>query len=157
MMALLMGLVCLPVMAGDNVVLVEKTVAESAKGASLSLTLNNQDRINGLQFDIHLPKGVTVVDDKNNSPKQTERLKGLNLVCREISEGVYRFLAFSMNGSFVLGNTGAIVVIPLQFEPSFAKGEYEVKLTNVMLSVNGPDNTNSSSTSPDNTGILIVQ
>jgi len=154
---LLLGLVRFPVWAGDNKIFVEKTVVAAGKEVVMMVDLDNQDAVNGIQFDVCLPQGVAIADTDERRPERTMRLGSMELISKEVGKGVYRILAFSMRGDVVKGQSGAIIALPLKVEPGLAKGEYEVKLTRATLSVSGKEMSASSVTLADTSSILIVE
>lgn len=131
-------------MAGDNV-LSSKGGAFEGETLLLSIELNNEDSVIGIQFDLKLPEGLSIEEnDKGKCMyKASKRLDGMSVIARKLGAGHYRFLAFSLQCKPVAGSTGAIMDIPLKREASLTAGDYEVKAEGVSLStMNSGSNMN---------------
>ena len=155
--SLFVAMMCLPAWAGENKIFVEKTTLKAGNADSLVVILENQDEVNGIQFDIQLPEGVEIDNSNERRAQATERLKGMSLMCRQLAPGVYRLLAFSMRGKTVQGNAGAIVVLPVLVKDDLVKGEKEVMLQKASLSVIKGEKKSAHQSVDDSTSILIVE
>ena len=133
---LAMMAVALTAMAGDNHI----AAADLTWGADtlLTITLDNDDAVNGFQFDLSLPEGFAVATD-DNTPKAVpaQRLRNHNIVLRRMSDGRYRLLVFSLGGKAILGHHGKTVTIPLRMTGEMPKGIYQLKLTEISFSFEG--------------------
>ena len=97
------------------------------------------------QFDLQLPKGVTIV---SNGEKQlgvslnANRKKSThNLSAEMIAEGCYRFVCFSMSNDAFSGHSGALVDIQVKADASLVAGTtMSASVENVVLTkANGDD------------------
>ena len=102
----------------------------------LPIALNNNEKITGLQFDLHLPAGVTVATKSNGRMKieTTERMKGNYTISSSIKDGVVRVLGYSMDGNAFSGSSGDILNITLDIDENMAEGKYDIGISDVVLS-----------------------
>ena len=103
----------------------------------LEVCMTNKDEVNGFQADIILPDGFSLDGNGKRSvdPDVTERLAGLTVMCRALSNGKFRLVVLSMSGKKVKEKEGVIMRIPVKVEESTAKGKYEVQLVNASASI----------------------
>lgn len=123
----------------------------------LVVSMANEDDVNGFQFDLFLPDGCFVNDKENKEvqPIVSSRLKGMNVMCRALSDGRYRIVVFSMTGVKVNGEEGEIIRFPLKTTEKMSKGNYEVRITNISASV-VVDNKMKSTKIPSSTAKIVV-
>jgi hypothetical protein len=102
----------------------------------LPIALNNNEKITGLQFDLHLPAGVTVATKSNGRMKieTTERMKGTYTISSYQKDGFVRVLGYSTDGDTFTGSSGDILNVTLDIDESMAEGSYNISLKDVVLS-----------------------
>lgn len=86
--------------------------------ATLALNLANGTPYTAFQFDITLPAGVEVA-----GMTLGERAGGMAMGFNEISDGVYRVLAFSSSLATIRGTDGTVLHVTLRADDTFAGGE----------------------------------
>ena len=141
--------------AGDNHI----AVADIAWGGDsvLTITLDNEDAVNGLQLDLSLPGGFAVaVEDDTPKAVPSARLRNHSVVIRHLRDGRYRLLVFSMGGKAILGHRGKIVTIPLRMTGEVPKGSHAAHISGISFSFEGHQVTKSQE-QPDIAARLTVQ
>jgi len=104
----------------------------------IDVLLNNPgDAFTSFQFDIKLPEGISVVSDEDGyfisvgsrttSRKHTIEADGL-------SNGGVRVLCYSGKNDTFSGEEGAVAVITVKASEEITEGEYQFKMTNIVLS-----------------------
>ena len=111
------------------------TACPGGLGSSFSLDLRNGDSIVGVQFDLQLPEGVSLVTDSkgNYVASLSERKEDHVLSVNKISDNTYRFVAISMNNKAFTGTEGALLNVHVKVDENVALGDYEVKVMNTEL------------------------
>ena len=129
--------------ASDNVLSASTTTMSAGSQSTIDVMLTNADEVNGLQFDIVLPEGITFAKDEKGNLKisVTERLKGYSVMCREVEKGRYRLMSMSFSASSVQDNEGAVLSIAIDCAPEVKKGAYVILFTDVHLSLAKKSNT----------------
>ena len=108
--------------------------------AVLSIKMKNVVPMEGFEFDLYLPEGVTVAVDEDGFPEVSLSLErttarktnSFDAVIRE--DGSIRVLAASTNGSAISGNDGEIVTVKVSIADDMIEGDYLVLLKNIALS-----------------------
>lgn len=114
------------------------TPVSTTAGSEISISVNmeNKNDINGFQFDIVLPEGITI-------PKTAKGKYIINLGERGDdhtfssslrADGSVRVICTSLSNAVFEGNSGEICVIPLVLDNSLINGNYAVQLKNIALS-----------------------
>ena len=124
----------------DNVLYIE-TVEGSAGGTvKLSVKMKNNVAVQGYQFDLYLPDGVSVATDADGfalaelSTKRTTNRKTDYFNTSTTANGAFRVLCGSSGGYTFEGEDGEVAVITLEIAKGVDEGEYPVVLKNVKLS-----------------------
>lgn len=124
------------------------------KGANgtLTVSLNNVvDSYNGYQFDVQLPDGITL-DAENYTLSDRYSKDGMNVMVKQLDNGAYRVVCFSIGGISITGTEGALISFPIKASSDAASGAKEGRLKNVMVS----DQTGKNTILPDVTFTLNV-
>ena len=127
-------------MGNSNTVYMDDSELLAGTDAVLSIKMKNEVPIEGFEFDVYLPKDITVAVDEDGFPEvnlSTERTtarktNSFDAVIRE--DGSIRVLAASTNGSAISGNDGEIVTVKVSIADDMIEGDYLVLLKNIALS-----------------------
>lgn len=123
---------CLVTVLG-NVLYCEDFGAVQGAIVTIPIQLKNADAIQGFEFELVLPEGVSVEADENGKLKAalTDRVSTTGLDGAQLSNGNYKFVFTSTNR--LLGNEGAVVNVPIVVAEGVAIGTYDVVVKNVEL------------------------
>ena len=119
---------------------------------NLPISLENEDCIGDIQFNLNLPEGIDVNSVNDNfKVSYSNRLSGLtcNLSYKE-SEGCYKVLIYGLDTS-VTGNSGNIMTISLSISNELSQGDYSLEISDIVLTKEDgtkikPNNTQSTLT-----------
>lgn len=130
----------------DNVVYVESTKAVANSQVELSVQMNNTDELTGYEFNLSLPKGITVAeeDDEYLIELSTERTtyKNHNIFdFNDKPDGTIYVLCNSTKSKTFSGNSGEVATITVEVG-DVKPGTYYVTLKNVKLSNVHAENIN---------------
>ena len=126
--------------ASNNHIYLEPFKAATNSQATVSFKMKNTADIRGFQFDLYLPKGISVVKDAKN------RIQGLltsnrkpegdqhTLTLSEQENGAIRFLCSSMNDETFTGSDGEIATLTVSIAGDMAQGDYPILLKKMKLS-----------------------
>lgn len=138
------------------------------KTATLPVNLENRGKYCSFQFDILLPKGITVDSTVNQSGKVrysaslvTSRCVDHSLTSNLIRGNRYRVIVFSLSNTDVEGANGPVVNIKLKAEEDAAEGDYTLKMERVVLATADekeyyPADSESTVTVSANTGVNSI-
>ena len=104
--------------------------------ANLPVYLKNTETVEGLQFKLTLPEGVTVVNDNGMLvTSNTERTEGMTIMGRKDpdEENSYLFILFSLNDNSILGNNGGIMNVRLNLASDIELGTYDIKIDDIYM------------------------
>ena len=123
---------CLITVLG-NVMYCEDFGAVPGATVTLPIQLTNADAIQGFEFKLVLPEGVSIQTDAEGKlmATLTERASTQGLEGANQGNGVYQFVYTSTNR--ILGTSGAIVNIPVVVANTVAVGQYDVVVKDVEL------------------------
>ncbi len=123
---------CLVTVLG-NVMFCEDFGAVPSATVTLPIQLTNADAIQGFEFKLVLPEGVSVQADNNGKllATLTERVSTQGLEGASQGNGVYQFVFTST--ARIQGNSGAVVNIPIVVADNVAVGQYDVIVKDVEL------------------------
>lgn len=117
------------IMAADNVTIYDFLISPGQTKV-IKISLENDEAYAAFQFDLHLPKGITVESYSAN----TERVPtSTNLYMSTLSEGVYRFLSAGMSVDPLVGNSGVIVSLTVKADENLSEGELTGYFRNIVL------------------------
>lgn len=138
------------------------------KTATLPVNLENRGKYCSFQFDILLPKGITVDSTVNQNGKVrysaslvTSRCVDHSLTSNLIRGNRYRVIVFSLSNTDVEGVNGPVVNIKLKAEEDAAEGDYTLKMERVVLATADekeyyPADSESTVTVSANTGVNSI-
>lgn len=134
---------------------------------AVSVNLSNlETNYAAFQFDLILPEGISIALTKRG--KLDVKLDGLrfeelphSLTSEKISEGVYRFICFSMSGESFWENSGAILSMNIEASTTFnavtSMGSIEnIVLTTADAKEHKPEKTTFTITNPTAAGITAI-
>ena len=117
--------------AADNKLVVNDLTAMAAS-TELTVSLENSDDIVGVQFDITLPEGTTIVEEPTLSNRASDHVAAVRPV--DGSAQQFRVLVFSPSGNAFTGNNGEILTLPIVLSTNLVKdSEHDVTLDNVII------------------------
>ena len=134
----------------------------------MPVNLENSGKYCSFQFDILLPKGITVDSTVNQSGKVrysaslvTSRCVDHSLTSNLIRGNRYRVIVFSLSNTDVEGANGPVVNIKLKAEKDAAEGDYTLKMERVVLATADekeyyPADSESTVTVSANTGVNSI-
>lgn len=137
-----------------NVIYCEDFAAVPKAVITLPIQLTNADAIQGFEFKLVLPNGISVQTDNDGNfmTTLTERATTQGLGVSNQGNGVYQFVFTS--SSRLQGNSGSIVNVPLVVANDMELGLYDVIIKDVELVKYG---TSSIINHGDRTAILSVK
>ena len=104
--------------------------------ADLPIYLKNTETVEGLQFKLTLPDGVSVEEqDGTLLAATTERTEGMTIMGRKDpdAENSYLFVAFSLDGNAISGTEGAIMNVRLDIAQDIELGVHDIKIEDVYM------------------------
>ena len=118
-----------PISAGD-------ISARFDSKADLPIYLKNTETVEGLQFKLTLPDGVSV-EEQNGIllAATTERTEGMTIMGRKDpdAENSYLFVVLSLDGNAISGTEGAIMNVRLDIAQDMELGVHDIKVEDVYM------------------------
>ena len=125
-----------PILAADNLTISNFMVVQGVGGQEFTINLNNGQTYAAFQFDLYLPKGITIT-----SISAEQRLPEANaLTYSEQEDGSYRFIYADISkGNIndirnISGTSGSIIKITVSASPNVATGSLTGDFRNIKLS-----------------------
>jgi uncharacterized protein YjdB len=124
----------------DNVIYLERVEAAAGSQLQLSVKMKNTVDIQGFQFDLYLPAGVSVALDEDNFPlaemslARTTKKKTDFFDTAIQPDGSMTVLCASTKGYTFSGNDGEVAVITLNIAAELENGELPLIMKNIKLS-----------------------
>ena len=124
----------------DNTIYLERVEAAAGSQVRLSVKMKNTIDVQGYQFDLYLPEGVTIATDEDGfamaelSTARTTAKKTDYFNSSPQADGGFRVLCGSSKGYTFSGNDGEVAVITLNIAQDIAEGEHPIILKTVKLS-----------------------
>ena len=112
----------------------------------VEVVLNNpDDAFTGLQFDLALPEGISLVGDEDGyfvslGSRTTSRKHTIE--AQQRADGTIRVMAYSNRNSNFSGTEGDVVVLTLKADDNLAGGVYDLQLKDIVLSQANGDEIN---------------
>ena len=97
---------------------------------SLAIQMTNDDVMAGMQFDIMLPGGISVVNKYLAERGENHTISSNKL---PDADNIWRFVVLSTSGDNIIGNEGTLANITLQAADNMALGDYQLQITNTVL------------------------
>ena len=127
-------------MTDDNYMSLATIDIKPGETKEVALLLNNQNEVKAVQGNLKLPAGLTFatksngrLDVKNND----SRSEDFTLSCALQDDGSMTFAHYSADGFAYDGNEGGIFIFKIKADENAAPGSYEVKLSEMVLSIEG--------------------
>lgn len=118
----------------DNIIYFNTTKIVANSSATIPLYLNNKNAITAIQFDLVLPKGITVGDNVTINTKDNRTTDGVHTVAKSVlDDGTIRVLCYSPSLATFEGESGAILNIPLNISEDIAVGKYYILFNNIIM------------------------
>ena len=123
-----------------NTIYIESVEAAAGQQIRLSVKMKNTVEVQGYQFDLYLPTGVTIATDEDGfalaelSTARTTKNKTNYFDTAETADGGFRVLCGSSKGYTFSGNDGEVAIITLNIAENIAEGEHPIILKNVKVS-----------------------
>ena len=123
----------------DNYMYVDKMSAAAGETFDIIVNLHNGDAVNGFQFDIQLPTGVSLVYDEDyeeyDYTKGTRLTRNHSISFRKQPDGSVRFLCLPTDATYnLLGDDGQILILKAKADDNAINGSYAFLLKNCFLS-----------------------
>ena len=118
----------------------------------LQIALSNNDVVNGLQFDVDYDTSCFDILDKY---EWSDRAKGFTATNRSIGNGKRRYFCYSLGGGEIAKGDGNVMTILLPVKKNAAFGNYDIQISNILLST--PGLTNKYSGSGNNAVINVMK
>ena len=133
----------------DNYLYLDRIDLKPGETKEVELMLTNTGTVAAAQGNIKLPEGLSFVTKGNGRPdvrNVDSRSEDYTLSCAIQDDGSMTFAHYSPDGYTYMGNSGGIFTFKIQAAEDAKLGTYEVKLSGVVLSIDGvgidiPDRT----------------
>lgn len=124
---MILVLVCTGIAQAANILKVKDVEVKPGESTTLSIELENETtNLMGWQCDIALPEGLSLELKSNGKPAATlgERFSTTEhtISSSRLANGAYRFIATSLDGEAIPGNTGILFSVTLKADASLASG-----------------------------------
>ena len=124
----------------DNTIYLERTEGKTGGQVTLSVKMKNTVEVQGFQFDLYLPEGVTVATDEEGFPMaqlstvRTTKQKTDYFDSSFRPDGSLRVLCGSTKGYVFDGEDGEVALITLNISSDMEEGDYPLILKEVSVS-----------------------
>lgn len=124
----------------ENAIYIENTEVSKGGQATLSVKMKNTTSVQGYQFDIYLPSGMSFAKDADGlyeASLSTERTtaKKTNSFDSELQkDGALRVICYSTTGYGFEGNDGEVATIIINVDDTVADGSYPLIIRNASMS-----------------------
>ncbi|MDE6272813.1 MAG: Ig-like domain-containing protein, partial [Muribaculaceae bacterium] len=108
-----------PIIAGNNILSISNNSVSPGSTVEIPVNLSNSDICKGLQFDIELPDGLSLIEAKN-----TDRTASC-MITSNVKRGQEKVIIVAMGDSFS-GSDGAVCKLILQASSSFKGGNIQL-------------------------------
>lgn len=120
--------------------------------ANLPIYLKNTETVEGLQFKLTLPNGVTVAERNDMLvTSTTERTEGMTIMGKKDpdEENSYLFVLFSLDGNPITGTEGSIMNIRLNIASDVELGTYDIMIEDVYMTTDTYETLNPAESSSE--------
>ena len=124
----------------DNYLYLETIDINPGETKEISLLMTNADEVKAVQGNIKLPKGLSFVKKGNGRldvSNNNARAEDFTLSCALQDDGSMTFAHYSADGFAYDGNSGGIFTFKIQAASDATPNRYEVKLSEMVLSIGG--------------------
>jgi len=123
---------------------------------TLPIYMNNAAALTGVQFDLYLPEGITVVQDEYGDDMielgSRTNYKRHEVATSKAADGALRVIISSKNNDLFTGNSGTLLTLQLLPGATMQAGRHSVMIRNVVLT----DPTAQRYTAPDTESTVTV-
>ncbi len=117
---------------GQNSLIINNLEAGPGENAMITIGLDNNENISGLQFKIKVPASLKV---KEKDARLIGRSSDHVIYPQALGSGEYLFLCFSGTNANFTGQTGNLIEIPIEIPLTYIPGEtYEMTFTEAIVS-----------------------
>lgn len=130
----------LAAMIDDNYLSLATIDIKPGETKEVSLLLNNQNEVKAVQGNVKLPKGLSFATKSNGRldvSNNNARSEDFTLSCALQDDGSMTFAHYSPDGFAYDGNEGGIFTFKIKADENAAPGNYEIKLSEMVLSIEG--------------------
>ncbi len=110
---------------------------------TIEVNMTNSNTYSGLEFNLHLPEGLTVDYDEEEEEYlfgKTSRLTGSHSInYNKVADNVFRFVIYSSSSKNIKLNEGAIMTIPFTASADMPEGGYQIEIKEVVVSTSEAD------------------
>ena len=123
-----------------NTIYMDDVDVMAGTDAVLSVKMKNEVAVEGFEFDLYLPDGMSFVVDEDGFPEanlsleRTTARKTNNFDAVIQPDGALRVLAASSNGSTISGNDGEVATVKIRIDENLAAGTYTLQLKDIVIS-----------------------
>lgn len=120
--------------------------------ANLPVYIKNTETVEGLQFKLTLPDGVTVAERNDMLvTSTTERTEGMTIMGKKDpdEENSYLFVLFSLDGNPITGTEGSIMNIRLNIASDVELGTYDIMIEDVYMTTDTYETLNPAESSSE--------
>ncbi len=117
--------------SAEEKVTIEDFIISAGETKELSITLENEVVYAAFQFNLYLPKGLTVSEYSKDEDRIPE---GTTLSMSQLKDGSYRFVAVAMNTNNIAGKSGRIATIKVTANKDLTNGSLTGYFRKVKLS-----------------------
>ncbi|MBQ9641324.1 MAG: hypothetical protein IJV06_07165 [Bacteroidaceae bacterium] len=102
---------------------------------TLPISLDNVDNVRAVGFVLHLPEGVSIIEDGAELSSRASRSHQVSY--NLVQEGEYRFAILSMGNKNIRNNEGILLTVTLKIADDVVPQDYNITLSNIELSATG--------------------
>lgn len=103
--------------------------AMSGANSQFDFSIKNDLAIALIQFDLESPFAIS-----NPMVNKSTRISNWSASCYSLSNGKYRVFAYSVNNSSITGTDGVVLSMPVNIPSGLTLGQYNLTLSNVIVS-----------------------
>ena len=129
---------CLVTVEKNNKLTVTNMTQCSGGRGVLNVLLTDEETIMGFQFDLQLPIGVSVAEDKSGKLLAALTGNAMNthsISSSKVSEGLYRFVVTPQNNRAISNASGDGMTITVDVADNVVAGVYEMTIKDVEMTV----------------------
>lgn len=130
--------VCAFAHADDTIYMPTSSTAEAGGEVSLAVHLQSNNPACGYQFDVVLPAGVSVATDAGGHAEIALSGMASNkdyvLDCAKMSDGMVRFLCYSLTNTAFTSLSGDVALVKLKIDSNCSSGTKGIVIRNIVMS-----------------------
>ena len=120
-----------------NSLSIEQTMLRTGKNATLSVSLDNQDKMIAFEFYMQMPEGISIALDEDGYPDVTLNSARSNRHILDVSDngdGLYYFLCYSNSNTTLKGSSGELLSINIVCDEDVTPDVYEGHIHTIKFS-----------------------